>query len=166
MNGGRDTVAFFAFLGYKHHGFAHLCCAPPTCPPHVPSLPAPEPLLPSRFFRRVEEGYRPNPYHSKTHAADVMQSFHVIIHRGGLAPGEEGTAAGKGWMGWSCQVCWRADGTADEPPCSTSTERFCCARVRHVYPPNTPLSRALAGPLGPADIDDLSLPHATGPLPP
>ncbi|KAG2443397.1 hypothetical protein HXX76_001757 [Chlamydomonas incerta] len=39
------------------------------------------------FLRRVEEGYRANPYHSKTHAADVLQSLHVLIHRGGLAPG-------------------------------------------------------------------------------
>ncbi|GIM16339.1 hypothetical protein Vretimale_18970 [Volvox reticuliferus] len=46
-----------------------------------------KPQLLARFMRRVEEGYRPNPYHSKTHAADVLQTFHVIIHRGGLAPG-------------------------------------------------------------------------------
>ncbi|GIL62511.1 hypothetical protein Vafri_16725 [Volvox africanus] len=46
-----------------------------------------KPQLLARFMRRVEEGYRPNPYHSKTHAADVLQTLHVIIHRGGLAPG-------------------------------------------------------------------------------
>ncbi|GLI71323.1 hypothetical protein VaNZ11_016483 [Volvox africanus] len=46
-----------------------------------------KPQVLARFMRRVEEGYRPNPYHSKTHAADVLQTLHVIIHRGGLAPG-------------------------------------------------------------------------------
>ncbi|EFJ48932.1 3'5'-cyclic nucleotide phosphodiesterase [Volvox carteri f. nagariensis] len=46
-----------------------------------------KPHLLARFIRRVEDGYRPNPYHSKIHAADVLQSLHVIIHRGGLSPG-------------------------------------------------------------------------------
>ena len=41
----------------------------------------------SRFLHRVEEGYRTNPYHSRTHAADVLRTLHVLLHRGGLVPG-------------------------------------------------------------------------------
>lgn len=41
-----------------------------------------------RFLQRVEQGYSSdNPYHNKRHAADVLQSMHVIMHRGGMAPG-------------------------------------------------------------------------------
>jgi hypothetical protein len=47
---------------------------------------APPPLKQNqRFLRRLEEGYRPNPYHNATHAADVLQSLSTIIHRGGMA---------------------------------------------------------------------------------
>lgn len=35
----------------------------------------------------MEEGYRQNPYHNAMHAADVLQTFHVIINRGGMVPG-------------------------------------------------------------------------------
>ena len=35
----------------------------------------------------MEEGYGDNPYHSRTHAADVLQTLHVLLHRGGLVPG-------------------------------------------------------------------------------
>ena len=40
-----------------------------------------------RFLRRVEEGYKMNPYHNCTHAADVLQTLYVLLHRGGLVPG-------------------------------------------------------------------------------
>jgi len=41
----------------------------------------------ARFLRRIEDGYRANPYHNKMHAADVLQTMHVLLHRGGLVPG-------------------------------------------------------------------------------
>lgn len=37
------------------------------------------------FLTRVQEGYRPNPYHSAMHAADVLQIVHYIILQGGLS---------------------------------------------------------------------------------
>ena len=37
-----------------------------------------------RFLINLEEEYGDNPYHSSTHAADVLRSLHVILHRGGL----------------------------------------------------------------------------------
>jgi len=40
----------------------------------------------ARFLRAVEAGYQGNPYHNKTHAADVLQSVHVLLTRGGVAP--------------------------------------------------------------------------------
>ncbi|KAI8469134.1 MAG: hypothetical protein J3K34DRAFT_386003 [Monoraphidium minutum] len=43
------------------------------------------PVMLARFLRRMEEGYRTNPYHNATHAADVLQSLSTIIHRGGMA---------------------------------------------------------------------------------
>ncbi|GBF94222.1 hypothetical protein Rsub_06492 [Raphidocelis subcapitata] len=43
------------------------------------------PLTLARFLRRIEEGYRANPYHNATHAADVLQSLSTIIHRGGMS---------------------------------------------------------------------------------
>eukprot|EP00775_Hariotina_reticulata_P014115 gene14115-14244_t len=33
----------------------------------------------------VEDGYQANPYHNRTHAADVLRNLHVIMCRGGLA---------------------------------------------------------------------------------
>lgn len=36
------------------------------------------------FLRKVEAGYRGNLYHCATHAADVLQSVHVLLHSGGL----------------------------------------------------------------------------------
>lgn len=41
----------------------------------------------ARFLRRIESGYRTNPYHNATHASDVLQTMHCIITRGGLMPG-------------------------------------------------------------------------------
>ena len=38
----------------------------------------------ARFLRRVEDGYLPNPYHNKTHAADVLQSQFMLLTAGGL----------------------------------------------------------------------------------
>lgn len=43
-----------------------------------------EPNKLARFLRRVEDGYNDTPYHSKTHAADVLQSMHCIMTLGGL----------------------------------------------------------------------------------
>lgn len=41
-------------------------------------------LLP-RYLKAVEEGYGDvNPYHSRMHAADVLQSLHVTLHNGGM----------------------------------------------------------------------------------
>ncbi len=39
------------------------------------------------YLQKIESGYKSNPYHNARHAADVLQSFHAIIHQGGLAPG-------------------------------------------------------------------------------
>jgi hypothetical protein len=37
-----------------------------------------------QFLHRVEEGYPSNPYHNRMHAADVLQSLHVLLCQGGL----------------------------------------------------------------------------------
>jgi hypothetical protein len=39
----------------------------------------------ARFLMRIEEGYPSNPYHCRTHAADVLRSLHVVLNRGGVA---------------------------------------------------------------------------------
>ena len=36
----------------------------------------------ARFLMRIEEGYPNNPYHCRTHAADVLRSLHVVLNRG------------------------------------------------------------------------------------
>ncbi|KAK9805235.1 hypothetical protein WJX72_007972 [[Myrmecia] bisecta] len=36
------------------------------------------------FLRRVEAGYKPNPYHNRHHAASVIQTMHMLLHHGGL----------------------------------------------------------------------------------
>jgi hypothetical protein len=42
----------------------------------------------ARWLVRLEQGYPPNPYHNRTHAADVTRNLHVLLMRGGM-----GTAA-------------------------------------------------------------------------
>ena len=42
------------------------------------------PCLPPRYVRHIEEGYLDHPYHCATHAADVLQTLHVLLHRGRL----------------------------------------------------------------------------------
>ncbi|KAG2490637.1 hypothetical protein HYH03_011028 [Edaphochlamys debaryana] len=39
-----------------------------------------KPMVLARLLRAVEAGYLDNPYHGATHAADVLQTLHVIIH--------------------------------------------------------------------------------------
>jgi cAMP-specific phosphodiesterase 4 len=42
--------------------------------------------LMARFLGRLEAGYAPNPYHNSTHAADVLHTCHVLLHRSGMVP--------------------------------------------------------------------------------
>ena len=42
-------------------------------------------MVPHRFLHRVEEGYKANAYHNSSHAADVLKTLHVLLHRSGLA---------------------------------------------------------------------------------
>ncbi|GAX83012.1 hypothetical protein CEUSTIGMA_g10439.t1 [Chlamydomonas eustigma] len=39
----------------------------------------------ARLCLAIEEGYNPNPYHNKTHAADVLQAMHTILISTGMA---------------------------------------------------------------------------------
>jgi hypothetical protein len=39
----------------------------------------------ARFLRVVEANYFGNPYHNKTHAADVVQTMHVVLLKSGMA---------------------------------------------------------------------------------
>ncbi|GLI63480.1 hypothetical protein VaNZ11_006457 [Volvox africanus] len=43
-----------------------------------------KPVVLARLLRRVEAGYQDNPYHNSTHAADVLQSLHVLLHEAQL----------------------------------------------------------------------------------
>ena len=43
------------------------------------------PLPHHRFLVKVTEGYQACPYHSRTHAADVLRTAHVIATRAGMA---------------------------------------------------------------------------------
>ena len=52
--------------------------------PQPPPLSSPLPTPLPRFLVRVEEGYRANDYHHRTHAADVLRNIHCIATRGGL----------------------------------------------------------------------------------
>eukprot|EP00040_Diaphanoeca_grandis_P044526 m.12608 g.12608 ORF g.12608 m.12608 type:complete len:556 (-) comp9383_c0_seq1:262-1929(-) len=38
-----------------------------------------------RFVQRVEDGYNPNPFHSKIHAADVVQAVFYFLTTGGIS---------------------------------------------------------------------------------
>lgn len=38
----------------------------------------------ARYLIRIEDGYPDNPYHTKTHAADVLQTMHMLLTYGGL----------------------------------------------------------------------------------
>ncbi|KXZ50318.1 hypothetical protein GPECTOR_17g957 [Gonium pectorale] len=39
-----------------------------------------KPTILARLLRHIEAGYNDNPYHNATHAADVLQTLHVILH--------------------------------------------------------------------------------------
>ncbi|KAG2451384.1 hypothetical protein HYH02_003986 [Chlamydomonas schloesseri] len=43
-----------------------------------------EPTKLARLLRTIEQGYADNPYHNSTHAADVLQTFHVLLRGAGL----------------------------------------------------------------------------------
>ena len=58
---------------------------------HVPSRPLlaitpclflTRPFTAAFLSQRIEEGYPSNPYHCRTHAADVLRSLHVLLNRG------------------------------------------------------------------------------------
>ena len=64
-----------------------------------------------RFLRHVEDGYRSNPYHNRVHTADVLQTMHVLLKRGGMQPGYADplshmacllAAVRRGWCGCGC----------------------------------------------------------------
>ena len=38
----------------------------------------------ARFLIAIEDGYPDNPYHSRIHAADVLRTFHAVLHQGGV----------------------------------------------------------------------------------
>ncbi len=46
-----------------------------------------EPTTLAHFLRKTESGYKNNAYHNSRHAADVLQTLHMIMHDGGLVPG-------------------------------------------------------------------------------
>ncbi|KAL6761468.1 3'5'-cyclic nucleotide phosphodiesterase [Haematococcus lacustris] len=46
-----------------------------------------DPTKLARWLCRVEDGYCANPYHNRSHAADVVQTMHMLLTRGGLMPG-------------------------------------------------------------------------------
>ncbi len=65
-----STVVFLRVHHHTHAGAGSRCRAP--------RLPA------RRWLRHVESGYRDNPYHNCTHAADVLQTMHVTLHMSGM----------------------------------------------------------------------------------
>lgn len=45
----------------------------------------PDGIAARRYLKAIEDGYgNVNPYHSRLHAADVLQSLHVTLHNGGM----------------------------------------------------------------------------------
>ena len=46
----------------------------------------------ARFLIHIEEGYPQNPYHCRTHAADVLRLLHVVLNRGGVVQAVAGAA--------------------------------------------------------------------------
>ena len=39
------------------------------------------------FLRAIEDGYQDNPYHSRTHAAGVLQLVHTLVQNGLISSG-------------------------------------------------------------------------------
>ncbi|KAG2447998.1 hypothetical protein HYH02_007026 [Chlamydomonas schloesseri] len=52
-----------------------------------------DPRVLCRLLRAVEAGYLPNPYHSATHAADVVRSLHALLRGSGMMAGVAWSAA-------------------------------------------------------------------------
>lgn len=83
----------------------------------------------ARFLVVVEGGYHRNPYHNATHAADVLQSLHVLLARGGLR--QAGYADSSTLM--ACYIAAVSRGcarhTCKRLPCLYSSE---CVPIRGV----------------------------------
>ena len=84
----------------------------------------------ARYLRHIEQGYLDNPYHSATHAADVLQSLHVVLHRGRLVEaycgGPEGVGLLAAYMAAvSAQHCSTAQAAQRGTQCSTQCGTQC-----------------------------------------
>lgn len=73
----------------------------------------------SRFLRRVEDGYPSNPYHNAIHAADVVQSLHLLMTKGGVA---------KSAGGQMCLLCGYIGGVSLDCFCLLSW----CLKLEHL----------------------------------